>query len=52
MEVWEVGNIGGFTVYLRMRLNRDSELDVMDEELEAGKKRIIPEVTSRAYVFS
>jgi len=39
-------------LYLRMRLSRDSELDAMDGELEVDILRIIPEVTSRMYVFS
>jgi len=39
-------------LYLKMRLNRDSERDVMDEELEADILRIIPEVVSGTYVLS
>ena len=39
-------------LYLTMRLNRDLELDAMDEELEADILRIIPEVASGTYVFS
>jgi len=39
-------------LYLRMRLNRDSEADARDEKLEADILRIIPEVTSGTYVFS
>jgi len=35
-----------------MRLERDSELDAMDEELEADILRIIPDVVSGTYVFS
>ena len=42
------GDIG---LYLRMRLNRDLELDAMDEELEADILRIIPEVASGTYVI-
>ena len=40
-------------LYLQMKLNRDSELDTMDEELRADNiLRIIPEVTSgRMYSF-
>jgi len=39
-------------LYLKMRLNRDSELDALDKELEADILRIIPEVTSGTYVSS
>jgi len=39
-------------LYLKMRLNRDSERDVVDEELEADILRIIPEVVSGTYVLS
>ena len=39
-------------LYLKMRLNRDSEIDVMDEELEADILRIIPEAVSGTYVLS
>jgi len=39
-------------LYLRMRLKRDSELDAMDEKLEADILRIIPEAVSGTYVFS
>ena len=38
-------------LYVRMRLNRDSELDAINEELEADILRIIPEVSSGTYVF-
>jgi len=38
-------------LYLRLRLNRGSELDAMGEELEADILGIIPEVASGAYVF-
>ena len=41
-------NIG---LYLRMRLNRDSGLNAINEELEADILRIIPEVTSGTYVL-
>jgi len=37
-------------LYLKMRLNRDSELDAIDKELEADILRIIP-VVSGMYVF-
>jgi len=40
------------SLYLKMRLKRDLELDAMDEELEADVLRIIPEVGSGTYVFS
>jgi len=36
-------------LYLRLRLNRDSEVDARDEELEADILRIIPAVTSGTY---
>ena len=39
-------------LYLKMRLERDSELDAMDEQFEADILRIIPEVISGMYVFS
>ena len=39
-------------LYLEMKLKRDSELDAMDEELEADILTIIPEVASGMYVFS
>ena len=39
-------------LYLRKRLDRDSELDAMDQELEADILRIIPEAVSGTYVFS
>ena len=39
-------------LYLKMRLKRDLERDVMDEELEADILRIIPEVVSGTYVLS
>jgi len=39
-------------LYLKMRLNRDSELDAMDEELETDILRIIPEMVSGTYVLS
>ena len=39
-------------LYLRMRLDRDTELGAMDEELEADILKIIPEVASETYVFS
>jgi len=39
-------------LYLRMRLSRDSEIDVMDGELETDILRIIPEVASGTYVLS
>ena len=39
-------------LYVRMKLNNDSELDAMNEELEADILRIIPEVSSGTYVFS
>ena len=39
-------------LYLKMRLRRDSELDVMDGELETDILRIIPEVVSGTYVLS
>ena len=38
-------------LYLRMRLSRDSEPDVIDKKLEADILRIIPEATSGMYVF-
>jgi len=38
-------------LYIRMRLDRDSELDARDKELEADILRIIPEVTSGTYVL-
>ena len=41
-------NIG---LYSRMRPNRDSGLNAINEELEADILRIIPEVTSGTYVF-
>ena len=40
------------SLYLRMRLRRDSELRIMNKELEADILRIIPEVASGTYVFS
>ena len=39
-------------LYLRMRLSRDPEPDVMDEELKTDVLRIVPEVISRTYVLS
>jgi len=39
-------------IYVKMRLNRDSELDAMDAELETDILRIIPEVVSGTYVLS
>ena len=39
-------------LYLRMRLDRDSELEAQDKELEADILKIIPEVTSGTYAFS
>ena len=39
-------------LYVRMRLNRDPELDAMDKELEADILRTIPKVISGTYVFS
>jgi len=38
-------------LYLRLRLNRGSELDAMGEGLEADIQRIIPGVVSGRYVF-
>ena len=40
------------SVYLRMRLKRDSELSGMDKRLEADILRIVPRVISGTYVFS
>ena len=39
-------------LYLKIKLKRDTELDAMDEELEADILRIIPEVVSGTYVLS
>ena len=39
-------------LYLRMRLDRDPESSVMNQELEADILRIIPQMISRTYVFS
>ena len=38
-------------LYVRMRLDRDPELDAMDKGLEADILRTIPEVISGTYVF-
>jgi len=39
-------------IYVKMRLSRDSELDVMNGELETDILSIIPEVVSGTYVLS
>ena len=38
--------------YLKMRISRDPEPDLMDEELKADVLRIVPDVISGTYVFS
>ena len=52
-EMLPIGsNAHDIGLYVRMRLNRDPELDAMDKELEGDILRTIPEVISGTYVFS